>query len=42
MSTEHEKTGLIYWDNDWPSECYTLYTTITGNGLVKLINFRSL
>jgi outer membrane protein assembly factor BamB len=32
------KTGLIYWDMDWSSGCYTLYAPQTGNGLVKLID----
>ena len=34
---ERRKTGLIYWDMDWSSGCYTLYAPQTGNGLVKLI-----
>ena len=32
------KTGLIHWDMDWSSGCYTLYAPQTGNGLVKLID----
>ena len=36
-TVERRKTGLIYWDNDWSSGCYTLYAPQTGNGLVKLI-----
>ena len=35
---ERRKTGLIYWDQDWASGCYTLYAPQTGNGLVKLIS----
>ena len=35
---ERRKTGLIYWDMDWSSGLYTLYTPQTGNGLVKLID----
>ena len=35
---ERRKTGLIYWDMDWSSGCYTLYAPQTGNGLVKLID----
>ena len=35
---ERRKTGLIHWDMDWSSGCYTLYTPQTGNGLVKLID----
>ena len=35
---ERRKTGLIYWDQDWSSGCYTLYAPQTGNGLVKLID----
>ena len=34
---ERRKTGLIHWDMDWSSGCYTLYAPQTGNGLVKLI-----
>jgi len=37
-TVERRKTGLIYWDMDWSSGCYTLYTPQTGNGLVKLID----
>ena len=37
---ERRKTGLIYWDNDWSSGCYTLYAPQTANGLVKLIDIR--
>ena len=32
---ERRKTGLIHWDMDWSSGCYTLYAPQTGNGLVK-------
>ena len=35
---ERRKTGLIYWDNEWSSGCYTLYAPQTGGGLVKLIS----
>ena len=35
---ERRKTGLIYWDNEWSSGCYTLYAPQTGRGLVKLIS----
>ena len=35
---ERRKTGLIHWDMDWSSGCYTLYAPQTGNGLVKLIS----
>ncbi len=37
-TVERRKTGLIYWDMDWSSGLYTLYTPQTGNGLVKLID----
>ena len=35
---ERRKTGLIYWDMDWSSGCYTLYAAQSGKGLVKLID----
>ena len=37
-TVERRKTGLIYWDMDWSSGCYTLYAPQTGDGLVKLID----
>jgi hypothetical protein len=35
---ERRKTGLIYWDRDHSSGCYTLYASQTGNGRVDLID----
>ncbi len=32
------ETGLVYWDNDMSSGCWTLYAPQTGNGFVKLID----
>ena len=31
---ERRKTGLIYWDNEMSSGCWTLYAPQTGNGFV--------
>ena len=37
-TVKRRKTGKIYWDMDWSSGLYTLYTPQTGNGLVRLID----